>query len=236
MDNTAGQSNIVDTIKNLITSQLSFAIIIFILPLIGLISSNIYTSSSSELWYSNIRFTLPDISHGPYGLYISTFFYLIAGGALVLIYQYYNEGFVANIKSRREQLFIYLFYMIPVLFFLIYISNPITYQTQSLLASGVLYIFATFISLIILYLTFNINNYAKWLWLIFVIWLLYNTIFYFSYFTPENNTMFLANNVCNNNTTHQTIIKEQQQQMVNIDPQQRTTIVNQTEEDIIITN
>ncbi|CCU55491.1 unknown similar to AMEV164 [Adoxophyes honmai entomopoxvirus 'L'] len=194
MDNIAGQKNIVNTFKELINSQTTYAIIIFILPLIGLISSNIYTSSNSDIWYSNIRFVLPDISHGSYGLYISTFFYLIAGAALVLIYKYYNEGFIADIDSKRQKLFLYAFYLIPVLFLLIYISNPITYQSQSLLASGILYIFATILSLCILYLTFYINNYAKWLWLIFVIWLLYTTIFYFSYYSADGRSAFLMFN------------------------------------------
>ncbi|CCU55774.1 unknown similar to AMEV164 [Choristoneura rosaceana entomopoxvirus 'L'] len=229
MDNSSGQSNLVDTFKNLITSQLSYAIIIFILPLLGLISSNIYTSSASESWYSGIRFTLPDISHGPYGLYIATFFYLIAGGALVLIYQYYSEGFTSNIKSRREQLFIYLFYMIPILFLLIYISNPITYQAQSLLASGVLYIFATLIALIILYLTFFINNYAKWLWLVFVIWLLYNTIFYFSYYYADGRSAFLDTNICNSDNLPPPpiIIREPQQPIVVNETQINETLINE---------
>ncbi|CCU56398.1 unknown similar to AMEV164 [Mythimna separata entomopoxvirus 'L'] len=199
MDNIQDQKSVVKIFRKLLDLQLTYVLLIFILPLIGLISSNIYTSLSAETWYSNIRFTLPDISHGSYGLYISTFFYLIAGGALVLIYTNSRSNTNPNSKDR---LFPYIYYMIPVIFLLIYISNPIMYQSQSLLAPGILYIFATIMALFILYLTFFMNNIAKWLWLVFVIWLLYITIFYFSSYSGDNSSFLFVNRQqapCNDN-------------------------------------
>jgi hypothetical protein len=184
MDNTSGQRNLLDIYNKFAESELTYRIIIFILPLVGLISSSMYTSVSSSTWYSNIRFTLPDISNKSYGLYISMFIYLIAGGALILIYNYNYKRSGDIITEGRgvsyNSVFPFAYYLIPILFLLLFLANPIMLQSQSLLAPGIIYIFVSVLALIILYVTFQMENSAKWFWLVFVIWIIYLTIFYFS--------------------------------------------------------
>ncbi|BAO49462.1 tryptophan-rich sensory protein [Alphaentomopoxvirus acuprea] len=191
---------IMGTLRWFTQSDLLYKIIIFILPLAGLIASNVYISPSSQSWYTNIQFILPDISNNSYGMYISFYIYLVVGAALVLIYA---SG--ETMEFRKNKVESYSYFLIPLLFLLIYISNPIMLQSQSLLAPAIIYVFVTISALIILYYTFKINNMAKWLWLIFVIWIIYLTIFYFSgginqsykvttIYSPE------INQGCNDNT------------------------------------
>ncbi|AAC97653.1 ORF MSV107 hypothetical protein [Melanoplus sanguinipes entomopoxvirus] len=166
-------SNIIENSKNLI-NILEYSTIIFILPLLGYIASNIYSSQASEDWYNSIRFYIPDITTQSSGLFVNSFFYLFLGVALS---QLYSENLMSTSQTKS-----YIIWLIPIILLMIYISNPIMYQSQSILAPAIIYTISLILAFIVLYYIYSIkaNGKIKFGWIVFIIWIIYLTIFYYT--------------------------------------------------------
>lgn len=197
--------------------DLIYSLAIFIMPIIGGLAANIYISEKSLKWYKNIKFTMPDIANGGYGVYIGTFIYFFAGLGLVYLGDYYSrKGSANDYNSPFEKTSVSLqtpdfitkrtfknkniidkiiLWLIPLFFLLTWISTPIMFQYETLIVPGVLYLVSGVLVLVYLLYILNISWFITVTFLPLFLWLLYNMIFYF---VGGSNTGNAAGEVFNN--------------------------------------
>jgi len=179
-----------------------YYLIILVLPLLGLISSNIYSTSESREWYNNIKFNLPDLTNRAYGMYLSAYIYLCAGLALVIILNSIERksGFIRKKFERTTSVGSNWFdrtnstvdsiilWLLPVIFFLIYLSVPLMYQTQNLLIPAIIYILIFLLTLCFTFYSIKFSWTAFFLLLPLTVWVIYSMIFLFA--SGDNTRLF----------------------------------------------
>lgn len=174
-----------------------YSLLIFILPLLGLLASNIYTSLKSKTWYSNLKIMMPDIFSGNYGLYITSFIFLFAGLSLFLLLHTIQEK--SYIISQSESvgmpkwkqsyegidMDLVMLWLIPVIFFLIYIINPIMYQSQNTLPAAIMYIFVMLFIIVFMIYTVKFSIYICVFLIPLLFWAFYMILFLFTITDPS---------------------------------------------------
>lgn len=178
-------------------------LIILILPLLGLLASNIYTSLESKTWYSNLKIVMPDIFNGSYGLYITSFIFIFTGISLFILLVSFKTRF--DYTSYTKYLINYPnayigMWLLPVIFFLIYIANPIMYQTQNTLTAAILYTIVLVLLLIFVsYIYFVYSERASMFLIPIVIWTIYMVAFLFTITDPSKikNALYINSDVKN---------------------------------------
>lgn len=178
-----GQTSIYDTL---------YLFTIFILPFLGYISSIIYSPESGRKWYKSNKFVLLDLSNSSYGLFFTLFIYLFAGMGIIYIANHYlgNDNLklpqgkhftrindpLFNISKFWDSIILSL---LPVGFLLIWISQPLMLQFNSLTIPGSLSIISTILFLLFSIYMIKIHWIIMILFLPLCIWCIYMSAFYF---------------------------------------------------------
>lgn len=182
-----------------------YSLTIFILPLIGILASNIYTSLKSKTWYSNLKIMMPDIFSGNYGLYITSFIFIFTGMSLFLLLQVVEgKDYILEDTDKRTtwknttELDMIMLWLIPIIFFLIYIINPIMYQVQNTLPGAIMYIFVLLTLIIFTVYTVKFSVYISIFLVPLILWALYMTLFLFTITDPSKAKPQISYNIPDN--------------------------------------
>jgi tryptophan-rich sensory protein len=191
----------------------TYSLLIFVLPLLGLLASNIYTNLDSKTWYSNLNIVLPDLFTGNYGLYITAFVFLFAGISFSNIHKSLTDALTNSFNDptkitetswwKSDGLFdSIILWFIPITFLLIYIANPIMYQTKNVLAAAIIYIFI--LILLILFIIYCIKlSLGVFMFLIpLLIWAFYMTLFLFTITDPSKTKTTIFGKPIENPSTY----------------------------------
>jgi tryptophan-rich sensory protein len=170
-----------------------YSLSIFVLPLIGILASNIYTSLKAKTWYSNLKIMMPDIFNGSYGLYITSFIFLFTGMSLFLLLQiiegkdYILEDTdkLTTTWKKSTDIDMIMLWLIPIIFFLIYIINPIMYQVQNTLPGAIMYVFVLLLLIVFTIYTVKFSVYICIFLIPLLIWAFYMTLFLFTITDPS---------------------------------------------------
>lgn len=176
-----------------------YLFLVFTLPFLGYISSIIYKPEVGITWYKGLKFLLLDISNNSYGLFFTLFIYLFVGMGIVYISDYYignddlsdipTSRLFSRIKDPLSNLSRFwdsiVLTLLPVGLFLLWVSQPLMLQFQSLVIPGSLTVISS--ALFLFFAIYMIK--VHWLIMIFFlplcIWCIYLSAFYF---LPEKDS------------------------------------------------